>query len=180
MLFQQIPRARGALYHFIMSILPERIASIAESKIGIRETGGANKGTALAEFFAADDYRPSPDHGYAWCAAFVCRIVQLAMEGRQWTFERPRSAGAWRFEDWSLAQDASTWTKKNPGLDIKRGDLVIFKISHIGIAVSDADANGGFFCVEGNTGPNGGRDGDGVYKKNRHTNLVKTRIRFRV
>ena len=163
-----------------MSILPERIASIAESKIGIRESGGANKGASLAEFFAADDYKPSPDHGYAWCASFCCRIVQLAMEGRQWTFERPRSAGAWRFEDWSLAQDASTWTKKNPGLDIKRGDLVVFKISHIGIAVSDADASGRFFCVEGNTNKAGSREGDGVYRKARKVADIRSRIRFRV
>jgi hypothetical protein len=164
-------------------ILPELVAVQAESKIGIRESGGSNKGQGLREFFGADSYKPnSTDDGYAWCAAFVCWAVKAAMElsGQQFTFKRPTTPGAWAFEDWSLAQDKSTQTKRNPRSDIQRGDIVIFRFSHIGIATSGVDKDGHFMTVEGNTNGAGSREGDGVYRKRRHIDLVRSRIRFTV
>jgi hypothetical protein len=163
------------------AILPSRIASIAESKIGLRESGRANSGEQIREFLAADSYQPNAtDDGYPWCAAFVCRIVQLAMEGREWTFKRPTTPGAWSFEDWSLAQDASTWLQKPSGRDIRRGDIVIFAFSHIGLAVGTPDKKGWVRTVEGNTNQAGGREGDGVYLKVRNVSTIRSRIRFRV
>ena len=164
-------------------ILPELVAAQAESKIGIRESGGNNKGEALAPFFAADSYKPNAgDDGYAWCAAFVCWAVKAAMvlSGQKFTFTRPTTPGAWAFEDWSLAQDNSTQTKRNPRGDIQRGDIVIFRFSHIGIATSPVDKDGHFMTVEGNTNGAGSREGDGVYRKRRHIDLVRSRIRFTV
>jgi hypothetical protein len=164
-----------------MTILPERVARFAESKIGIRESGGPNQGADIQEFFAADNYKPNAaDNGYAWCAAFVCRIMQLAMGGRTWTFQRPTTPGAWAFEKWSIAQDSSTWTLKSPGNDIRRGDIVIFEFSHIGIAVGFPDKHGWVMCVEGNTNAAGSREGDGVYLKRRRISTIRSRIRFRV
>ena len=129
------------------AILPERVASIAETKVGLKESpSGSNRGPEIQEFFDADSYDPNGpapgDSGYAWCAAFVCRIVQLAMEGREWTFKRPTTPGAWAFETWSLAQDRSTGTKKRPGRDIARGDIVVLKVSHIGIATGPPEPRG--------------------------------------
>jgi hypothetical protein len=167
-------------------LLPSRIASAAESKIGVHESGGANKGKDLAPFFAADAYDPNGaapgDDGYAWCAAFVCWAVKVAMEqgGAEWTFKRPTTPGAWAFEEWSLAQDESTNTKKKPRGDIQRGDLVIFAFSHIGIATSGVDTSGHFMTVEGNTNSAGSREGDGVFRKRRSIDLVRSRIRFTV
>lgn len=161
-------------------ILPLRIAAIAESKIGLRESGGDNSGEQIREFLASDSYKPnSTDDGYPWCAAFVCRIVQLAMEGRDWTFKRPTTPGAWAFEDWSLAQDRCTWTLKPAGRDIQRGDIVIFTFSHIGIAVGMPDKKGWVRTVEGNTNNAGSREGDGVYLKTRNVSTIRSRIRFR-
>ncbi len=169
------------------AILPERVASIAESKIGLQESpAGSNRGPQIQEFFNADDYDPNGpapgDSGYAWCAAFVCRIVQLAMEagGKVWTFKRPTTAGAWAFEKWSLAQDSSTWTLKPAGRDIQRGDIVILKISHIGIATGPPDADGMVPTVEGNTNSVGSREGIKVMAKRRHISQIRSRIRFRV
>lgn len=169
----------------MIPILPERVASIAESKIGLKESpAGSNRGPEIQEFFNADDYDPNGskpgDSGYAWCAAFVCRVVQLAMSGREWKFKRPTTAGAWAFEDWSLNQDKSTWTRKPHGGDIKRGDIVVFKFSHIGIAVSDTDANGWVDTVEGNTNKKGEREGTAVLLKTRHVSEIRSRIRFQV
>jgi hypothetical protein len=168
--------------------LPEAIARAAESKVGARESGGANKGEDLEEFFAADSYDPNGpqpgDDGYAWCAAFVCWVVKAAMGSLGISdragFKRPTTPGAWAFEEWSLAQDFTTHTKKKPHGDIQRGDIVIFKFSHIGIATSSTDKNGHFMTVEGNTNAAGSREGDGVYRKQRHTDLVRSRIRFTI
>lgn len=169
----------------MIPILPERVAAIAESFVGRKESpAGSNKGPEIQEFFDADSYDPNGtapgDSGYAWCAAFVCRIVQLAMVGKTWTFTRPTTPGAWAFEKWSLAQDNSTWTRKPPNGDIKRGDIVVFNFSHIGIAVSDTDANGWIDTVEGNTNKKGEREGIAVMAKSRHVSEVRSRIRFRV
>lgn len=166
-----------------MISLSEAIAQAAESKIGVRESGGPNKGADLQPFFDADSYDPNGskpgDDGYAWCAAFVCWCVKVAVAGRAITFQRPTTPGAWALEAWSLAQDNSTHTLKNPGKDIRRGDVVIFEFSHVGIATGPVDPNGRVPTVEGNTGPSGGREGDGVYRKLRAVSSIRSRVRFR-
>lgn len=162
--------------------LREAIARIAESKIGVKESGGNNKGKDLQPFFDADNYDPNGsapgDDGYAWCASFVCWCVMVAIAGRAITFQRPRTPSAFGFEAWSLAQDNSTNTKRNPGADIKRGDLVIFSFSHIGIAVADATATH-ITTVDGNTNAAGSREGNMVARKTRRLTQVRSRIRFR-
>ena len=165
--------------------LPEAVAKTAESKVGIRETGGPNKGAALAEFFAADDYVPGKrDEGYAWCAAFVCWAVKTALElcglRETATFGRPRTPGAWAFEAWCKGVDRTAMLRKPHKGDIQRGDVVVFVISHIGIAVTKPDTQGYFETVEGNTNKKGSREGDGVYRKTRHISEIRSRIRFTV
>lgn len=163
-----------------MTTIAEAVAKAAESKIGVRESGGHNKGKDLAPFFAADWYKPNAtDDGYAWCAAFVCWAVQTAVAGRKITFQPPRTPSAWGMEAWSLAQDNSTWLRKPHDGDIKRGDIVVFRFSHVGIAVSDATTDGWVTTVEGNTNAAGSREGDGVYRKRRRVASIRSRIRFR-
>jgi len=96
------------------------------------------------------------------------------------TFKRPRTAGAWDFENWSLAQDSTTWTKKPHRGDIQPGDIVVFKFSHIGVAISAPDKNGNVQTVEGNTDKAGSREGGGVYRKTRAASSIRSRIRFRL
>lgn len=171
--------------------LPERIARIAESKVGLKEyPSGSNKGPDIQEFFDADDYDPNGskpgDSGYAWCAAFVCGIVQLAMleditvNRTKFTFTRPTTPGAWDFERWSKDQDDSTNTKKPHGGDIKRGDIIVFTFSHIGIALGPPDKNGSVPTIEGNTNKAGQREGIAVMRKERHLSEIRSRIRFMV
>jgi hypothetical protein len=166
-----------------MITIAEAVAQAAESKIGVRESGGPNKGSALKDFFEADSYDPNGsaagDDGYPWCAAFVCWCVKVAVAGRPITFQRPTTPAAYGLETWSLAQDRSTWTLKPAGRDIKRGDIIVFNFSHTGIAVSAPDYSGNFSCVEGNTNKAGSREGDGVYRKVRNISQVRSRIRFR-
>lgn len=169
--------------------LPEQLALRAISMVGLHEQPlGSNTGPLIQQFFSADNYRPnSTDDGYAWCASFVCRIVQLAMSSlgiaETTTFKRPRTPGAFALAAWSRDQDNTTHTKDFPKSDIKRGDIVIFDFSHCGIAITDA-VSGYFETVEGNTNLAGSREGTHVVHKQggkkRSVTTVKHRIRFTV
>lgn len=162
--------------------LPEALVTIATCEIGVEEVNGTNCGPRVDEYKAATWLDPKLP--WAWCAAFVCWCVREAAELAKVEFtpdfERPRTAGAWDFENWSLAQDNSTQTKKPIRGDIKAGDIVIFKFSHIGIAVSTPDKGGFVMVVEGNTDGAGSREGGAVLRKKRHISKIRSRIRFTV
>jgi hypothetical protein len=95
-------------------------------------------------------------------------------------FKRPRTAGAWDMENWSLSQDNSTRTKKPHGNDILPGDIVVFTFSHVGFAISRPDKDGFVKTIEGNTDNAGSREGGGVFEKRRHVSKIRSRIRFTV
>lgn len=162
--------------------MPRAIVEMARKEIGVTEINGTNKGPRVDEYKAATWL--SPKRGWPWCAAFICWVVREAAEqaGVNFTrsFKRPRTAGAWDFENWSLAQDNSTWTKKPHRGDILPGDIVVFKFSHIGIALSGPDSSGYVSTVEGNTDKAGSREGGGVFRKRRKLSQIRSRIRFRV
>ncbi|MDH3770322.1 MAG: CHAP domain-containing protein [Nitrospirota bacterium] len=162
--------------------MPAAIAAVAKGEIGVEEVNGTNCGPRVDEYKAATWLNPR--RGWPWCAAFVCWVVREAATaaGVRFTsrFKRPRTAGAWDMENWSLAQDLSTWTKKPHRGDIQPGDIVVFRFSHIGFAISRPDRNGYVRTVEGNTDAAGRREGGGVYTKRRHVSKIRSRIRFRV
>lgn len=168
--------------------LPQLLVKIAKTQIGKHESGGANKGSDLRAYFDADNYKPnSTDDGYPWCASFVCWVVKEALQAagvvETPTFKRPRTPSAFGLAEWSRAQDNTTRTKDWPGSDIKAGDIVIFKSSHCGIAVTDAE-NGRFESIEGNTNVAGSREGTHVMHKKgvaeRSASSVRNRIRFTI
>jgi hypothetical protein len=158
-----------------MSVLPERIASIAESQIGVRESTH-NGGGAIAEYQRATWLPVGP---WAWCAAFVCWVIKQAMGTDKWTFKRPETAGAWDYENWCRGVDNSAKLKK-PAPNVRRGDIVVYTFSHIGIAVGEPDEDGNVLVVEGNTNTAGSREGDGVYRKHRPVSKIRSVIRFTV
>lgn len=162
--------------------LPAEIVRVALKEVGVEEVNGSNCGPRVDQYKAATWLNPKV--GWPWCAAFCCWVIREAAAGAgvkfTKTFKRPRTAGAWDFENWSLSQDRSTWTKKPHRGDIQPGDIVVFKFSHIGFAVSAPDANGYVTTVEGNTDSKGSREGGGVFKKKRHLTKIRSRIRFRV
>jgi len=165
-----------------MKNLAERIVKLCSNEVGVQEVDGSNCGIRVDQYKAATWL--SPKRGWPWCAAFVCWIVREALQDvgaktRTKSFIRPRTAGAWDFENWSLAQDNTTWTKKPHRGDIKAGDIVVLKRSHIGIAISAPDRNGYVTTIEGNTDKAGSREGGGVFRKKRHVSKIRSRIRFR-
>jgi len=162
-----------------MSIV-QKIARIAIAEIGVMESPrNSNRGKRVDEYKASTWL--DPKQAWPWCAAFVCWVVARTGIKDTATFKRPRTAGAWDFINWSLAQDKTTSTLRNPkAKDIAPGDIVVFKFSHIGIAISPSTDAGMFETVEGNTDDAGSREGGGVYLKNRNISQIKARIRFRI
>lgn len=161
--------------------LSEAIVEIATAEIGVEEINGTNSGKRVKEYQSATDLGGT---GWPWCAAFVCWVVWDALVKcgvkETKTFKRPKSAGAWAMEAWSLAQDNTTSTKKPHRDDIIAGDIVIFKFSHIGFAISAPDKNGFVTTIEGNTDGAGSREGGAVLRKKRHASKIRSRIRFMI
>jgi len=160
----------------------DHLVHIATQETGTEEVDGTNCGPRVNQYKAATNL--PPDEPWPWCAAFVCWCVKEALKaaGIQETkgFKRPRTAGAWDLANWSRRQDDSTQTKRSPGTDIQRGDIICFTFSHTGIATSGPDLNGYFTTIEGNTDGEGSREGGAVLEKRRHISKVRDRIRFKL
>lgn len=163
-----------------------KLADVAESQTGASEDPiGSNRGVALVKYFAADNYRPAKDEGYPWCAAFVSWCVQEFLRTAGDPFSRiipPREAAAFAFRDWGKTQGAFIFTPAQcaPSLSWpQRGDIVVFKFSHIGIVAASHQGGGrNFTSVEGNSNNNGSREGYAVVKHPRTFSEVREFIRL--
>ena len=164
-----------------MSTFTKTLVTLATKEVGVEEIDGTNCGPRVNEYKGATNL-PAKE-SWPWCAAFICWLVREAIIAcdipETETFKRPKTAGAWDFENWSKRQGNETNTKRDPGDDIKAGDIVIFKFSHIGLAVDNPDG-GTIETIEGNTDASGSREGGGVFRKTRKLSQVKTRIRFTI
>ena len=155
----------------------EKMVSLAREEIGVSEVDGSNCGPRVDEYKAATWL--DADKGWPWCAAFICWLVREAIEGEDVKFKRPRTAGAWDFENWAKQQSTNGVELRKPtNEDIKAGDIVVFTFSHIGLAVKDADSSGYVVTIEGNTNGAGSREGGSVLEKKRHVSKIRSRIRI--
>jgi hypothetical protein len=165
-----------------MKDLAAEIVRIAKAEVGIEEIDGTNCGPRVNQY-KATTWLPA-DQPWPWCAAFVCWVIREAFKSagadtHTGTFSIPQTAGAWDFENWSMKQDLTTWTRKPHRGDIQPGDICVFTFSHIGFAASAPDADGFVRTLEGNTDAAGSREGGGVFAKRRHISKIRSRIRFR-
>lgn len=151
----------------------ELLASIAKSQVGEREQGN-NGGRAVRKYQAATWLTPGP---WPWCAAFVCWCFKHALKEHPQVIQRPRTAGAWDFENWAKKEGAEL-IKPVSSTRVRRGDILVYTFSHIGIAVGDEWQNGKVDTVEGNTNAAGAREGDGVYRKTRNKSQIRSIIRL--
>jgi surface antigen len=132
-----------------------RVLAVARKEIGYRE--GRNNDTKYGRWY--------PMNHNAWCAMFVSWVASQAgasniIPKHAWT-----PSGAQWFKDRGRYN-------KTP----KKGAIVYFfwpsmgRIAHVGI-VEAVKADGSIVTIEGNTSPNGGRTGDGVYRLVRRANI---------
>ena len=157
--------------------VPQKMVLLAREEIGVSEVDGSNCGPRVDEYKAATWL--DPDKGWPWCAAFICWLVREAIEGEDVAFKRPRTAGAWDFENWAKQESTKGVELRKPtNEDIKAGDIVVFTFSHIGLAVKDADSSGYVVTIEGNTNVAGSREGGSVLEKKRHVSKIRSRIRI--
>ena len=157
--------------------VPQKMVLLAREEIGVSEVDGSNCGPRVDEYKAATWL--DPDKGWPWCAAFICWLVREAIDGEDIKFKRPRTAGAWDFENWAKQQVANGIDLRKPtNGNIKAGDIVVFTFSHIGLAVKDIDSSGYVVTIEGNTNGAGSREGGSVLEKKRHVSKIRSRIRI--
>lgn len=165
-----------------LAVAAVRVAE-GEAKAGVKESGGPNRGARIEEYQRTVG---SQFVGQSWCACFVCWCLQQAAKSvGAVSFQLPKEAAAFRFEDWALAERAGGVCLLDPdGVALKRGDIVIFEFSHIGICTADAPAGSDAIrTVEGNTSAGRAaslaaeRNGDGVYARDRDRSLVRSIVR---
>jgi len=126
----------------------DKLAAVAENEYrqGIIETSD-NQGPGIQKYWSATEYPGGYSARQAWCAAFASWCIRTS--GVLPETARPKTAKAFGFEEWAVNKPYAQ-LRFNPRY-VKRGDIVTFAISHVGIANSDSDANGNYTSIDGNT-----------------------------
>lgn len=141
--------------------------AIAQVDHGVREEGGNNRGAWIKRYLANCD--PPLPEGNPWCAAavqYVADCAARAMHSLNPLDGVRLEAYVQSYYDW--AKPLGLLVESDEALP---GDLILFNFhgarwDHIGL-VLEAPRNGVVRTVEGNTGADGGRDGDGYHFKAR-------------
>lgn len=165
----------GPLAPIVVNGSVDKIINAARGEVGVVETS-KNQGPGIQKYWSATTYSDGYNAREPWCAAFVCWCVQQS--GIFSEADRPKTAAAFKeggFEAWARSKSPKVSLTMRP-TSVRKGDLVIFSFSHIGIATSDSDLNGIFRTIEGNTDAAGGRDGNGVWEKSRKLSVVRSTV----
>jgi hypothetical protein len=153
----------------------DKLIAIASKDLGIFETS-KNHGDGIAKFWTVCDYSEGYKDKQPYCAAAVSYwINQMGVFSPH---DSPRTASAFGMEDW--AKDIGISLVGHPK-SIKRGDLIVYSFSHVGIATGDSDKGGNFATIEANTSPGTSgsqREGGGVYARKRNLDLVRSIVRI--
>jgi hypothetical protein len=164
-------------------VIPQAvIAEVAATQVGVREKS-RNMAPELQKYWDATTYKAGMRNREPWCAAFVSWCVQEAdrrMDALSFPVP-PRFSAVADYLPWAAREDvgALTFSPRDQVYRPQAGDLAVFIFSHIGI-VESYGGRLSVVTVEGNTGPDGGRDGDGCYRKCRAFSIIKRFIRLPV
>jgi hypothetical protein len=155
------------------------LVEIARNEIGTEEDDKhTNTGSSIAKYQEATSLGGT---GWPWCASFVDWCIAEYDKTNPIGIPLPKSAAAFDLIKWGNDNDLLVWgefpfTVFNDGLP-QIGDIVVYTFSHCGI-VSSVEDTKGFHAIEGNTNPQGGRDGYEVAERQRPYSLVKKFIRL--
>lgn len=143
---------------------PDDVIGVARSQVGYVESGGPGGHSGnITKYWA--ELAPSLQ-GQPWCAGFVSWVFKHA------SAPLPAMPWAWGYSYvGALIQAAREhgWVIPRP----KPGAIVCFGTHHTEVCTSEADANGNFGTVGGNTssGSSGSQvNGGGVYARVRNVN----------
>lgn len=142
----------------------DRVVSIAESQLHVRELSGRNDGPQVQAFLATTGLKGN----YPWCAAFL-----------SWTFleaniKAPRSAYSpdWFKSNVVYRQRTSTIT---PFVSKPAQVFGLYfeskgRVAHVGMITAETRLS--YSTIEGNTNGDGSREGDGVYRRIRNKKTI--------
>ncbi|MCX7806708.1 MAG: peptidoglycan-binding protein, partial [Planctomycetota bacterium] len=153
------------------SDLAREVIRIAEGELGVRETPGQpNRGDRVDQYLGRVGLKGEP-----WCVAFLYWCFDEAARSLKRANPMVKTASVW--DHWDTARKrsgtlvvpaAEAWA--DPSL-IQPGMIFHFdtggRKGHAGL-VTDVLENGRIATVEGNTDGSGGRDGNGVYRRERN------------
>ena len=155
------------------------LVNIARGQIGTQEDDKhQNKGSSIEKYQASTG---TSGQGWPWCAAFVDWCVQqFANEAGTNTTHVPRTAAAFGLITWGNDNHYQVFNPPASSKDVKAmpGDIVVYEFSHTGIVSRAGDRKYGFYAIEGNTNPGGGRDGYEVAERGRNYSSVRKFIRL--
>lgn len=160
------------------------LATIATPYIGATEGRGNTMGTdeRMREIFEADGLSPGGiTDGYAWCCSFVSMCVQklIAQSPQHRNVRAPNTASVLNFRTrWAPAQNCLIFPPGDARNGPSRGDIVVYRFSHIGIVT--ATNPHGISTIEGNTNAEGSREGTAVMRKERENTVIRCFIRLPV
>lgn len=162
------------------------LVALAQSQLGVSESPkGSNRGPALAKYFAADNYKPgAKDGGYAWCAAWICWLLQTWMEAgakTRFRFIAPRTPSAFGLIDWAHGQRAvqviTAHEIQTKRYRVAPGDIVVWAFSHVSLC-EVPQVGMSVTTVDGNTDGAGGREGYEVARKTRPVSKIRAVLRL--
>jgi len=148
----------------------------ALGEVGTKEYGGNNRGARVEEYLASTKLGPN----FPWCASYVrwCH-AQCGIDLEPARAFAAAAQYATAHEVWHKGQEDMGWDG-GYGHDWERicEDADVFtlwytklnRIGHCGIVVGESEKY--LYTCEGNTGSDGGRDGDGVYRRKRLKSTV--------
>tara|TARA_R110000772_G_scaffold57025_1_gene129450 strand:- start:4188 stop:4811 length:624 start_codon:yes stop_codon:yes gene_type:complete len=156
-----------------VSSTAEKLVAFALKEVGVKERPkNSNRGKRVQEYQSSTWLDGS---GWPWCAAFIC---WLCKEAGVPDSKRPQTAGAWDFERWAKKRSSPVTFYKVGKTAIKKGDILVYTFSHIGLAAADQTSSS-VNTIEGNTDASGSREGGGVYEKTRRLSQIRSVIRFK-
>lgn len=145
-----------------MSYFADTLVAVASAEIGIKEER-PNSGSRIRQYQSATTLKPA---AWEWCSAFVCwclkqtlrydKVLQELITAGY--FSSPLEAEAWRCKSaraftWDIwGQKVGAQIIRNAEAPAKKGDIVIFDFSHVGIvAFDEVPTENKIHTVEGNT-----------------------------
>lgn len=164
----------------------DKLLAIAEKETYTVETSVKgkyqNRGSDLIKYWEATSYGVAAYNAREpWCSAFVAWCIKEANILPESIL--PKLAATKDWDDWSkgLGRKYSTVTY-NP-TKCERGDIIIFKGSHIAIVNGTPfkNSNGTDYLVpniSGNTNGGGSREGYGVFDTNKLMSSIKFKVRL--
>ncbi len=169
-----------------MSTLAQRLVDIARLDVGKTEVS-RNRAPWIQKFWPATTYPAGHADRQPYCAAAVAYWVRewlrdpevlaalkmTPVAAERW---RCKSARAFDWGDWGRTKGL-TVLPDTAGIQLLPGDLMVFDMSHIGVVSAPTKGNL-IATIEANTGPSGGRDGDGCWAKSRARSLARCFVRL--